>query len=83
MSFQGRLLSTSYTSHLLAINGVMSLALWPQVVSQTPQHFRPSVMHAVCESCFAQQSICSNIFHDLSMSTTVHPHESLKVDVNH
>ena len=43
-SFQARfLLSTSsfHTSLLWAIGDVITLALWPQVVSQAPQHFRP------------------------------------------
>ena len=41
-SSQGRSLSNSsfYASLLQAIDGVMSLALYPQVVSQAPQHFQ-------------------------------------------
>ena len=41
-----------------AIDGVMSLDLWPQVVSQASQHFRSCEKPATCESCFAHQSIC-------------------------
>ena len=43
-SFQGRSSSGSsfHASLLQAIDGVMSLALCPQVVSQAPQHFRSS-----------------------------------------
>ena len=41
--------------------GVMSLALCPQVVSQTPQHFRSSEMQTTCDGCFFPQSICSVI----------------------
>ena len=43
-SFQGRSSSAStfHDSLLQAIDGVMSLALCPQAVSQAPQHFRSS-----------------------------------------
>ena len=43
-SFQRRSSSASsfYASLLQAIDGVMSLALCPQVVSQAPQHLRSS-----------------------------------------
>ena len=62
-SFQGRLSSASSFHAFLfqTINGVMSLALCPQVVSQASQHFRSSKKPATCESCFARQSICSVI----------------------
>jgi len=57
-SFQGR--SSSAFSFrvtlLLAMDGVMSLALCPQVVvSQAPQHFRSSGKQATCEGCFSRQ----------------------------
>ena len=84
-SFQGRLASTSsFNTFLLqAINGVMSLALCPQVVSQAPQHFRSSEKKATCEGCFARQSICS-VFSFLSgMSRAVLPRKFSKVDVDH
>ena len=44
LSFQERSssASSSHASRLQAISGVMSLALYPQVVSQAPQHFRSS-----------------------------------------
>ena len=50
---------------LQAINGVMSLALCPQVVSQVsqvPQHSRSSEKQAISEGCFVCQCICSVIF---------------------
>ena len=52
-SFQGRSLSTSsfHASLLQAIDGVMSLALHPQVVSQASQHFRSSEKQATCKLC--------------------------------
>ena len=52
---QGRLSSTSSfnASLLQAVDGVISLALCLQVVSQASQHFISS------EGCFAHQSICS------------------------
>ena len=58
-SFQGRSSSASsfHASLLQAIDGVMSLALCPQVEYQTPQHFR-SEKQATCEGCFSRPSIC-------------------------
>ena len=44
-------------SVLQAIDGLMSLALCPQVVSQVPQHFRSSETQATCDGCFAYQSM--------------------------
>ena len=60
-SFQGRSSSaSSFNASLLqAINGVMPLALCPQVVSQASQRFRSSEKQATCEGCFARQCICS------------------------
>jgi len=84
-SFQGRLASTSsfHAPLLQVIDGVMSLALCPQVVSQAPQHFRSSEKKATCEGCFARQSICS-VFSFLSgMSRAVLPRKFSKVDVDH
>ena len=51
LSYQGRLSSVSsfYTSS----SGMMSLALYRQVVSQTSKHFRSSKKQATCEGCFA------------------------------
>ena len=40
---------------------LMSVVLCPQVVSQAPQHFRPSEKQGTCEGCFARQSINSVI----------------------
>ena len=50
---QGRS-SSAYSFHaslLQAIDGVMSLALCPQVVSRAPQHFRSSGTQATCDGC--------------------------------
>ena len=60
-SFQGRSSSVSslHASLLQAIDGVFSLILCPQVVSQTPQHFRFSENQSSCDGCFSRQSICS------------------------
>ena len=54
LPFQGRLPSSSsfYASLLQAVNGVMSLALCLQVMSQAPQHFRSFEMQATCDRCF-------------------------------
>ena len=81
-SFQGRS-SSAYSFHaslLQAIDGVISLALCHQVVSQASQHFRSSKKQATCEGCCAHQSICSVIFFHSGMSRAVHPQEFLKVD---
>ena len=80
-SFQRRSSSASsfHTFLLRAIDGVMSLALCPQVVSQTAQHFRSSRTQATCEGCFARQSVCSVISLHSGMSRAVHPrHRSLR-----
>ena len=56
-SFQGRSSNASsfHASLHQVIDGVMSLALCPQVVSQAPQHFRSSEKQTTCEGCFARQ----------------------------
>ena len=84
-SFQGRSSSaSSFNASLLqAIDGVMSLALCPQVVSQAPEHFRSSEKQATCGGCFSRQSVCSVISLHSGMSRAVHPQECLKVDVDH
>ena len=69
-------------SLLQAIDGVMSLALCPLVVSQAPQHFRSCEKEAACEGFFAHQSICSVISLNPGMSRAVHPHEFWKVDID-
>ena len=73
LSFQGRSYSDSFFhASLLKVNGVMvSLALCQQVVSQALQHFRSSKTQAICDDCFAQQSICSSISLHSGMSTGV------------
>ena len=76
-----RKMSSAFSFHaslLQAIDGVMSLSLCPQVVSQAPQHLR-SEKQAICEGCFARQSICSVIsLHMLHMREHVHvPQEFL------
>ena len=57
--FKGRSSSDSsfHASLLQAIDGVMSLALCPRVVSQAPQHFSSSEKQAACEGCFAPQPL--------------------------
>ena len=74
-SFQGRSsgMSSFHASLFQAIDSVMSSALYPQVVSQAPQHFRSSERQANCEGCFARQSICSVISFHSGMSRAVHP----------
>ena len=65
-----------------ALDGVMFLALCPQVVSQAPQHFRSSETQATCDGCFARQSICSVISlqpNDWSFDTYfIHPLNSAR-----
>ena len=57
-SFQRRSSSASSLSVSLfqAIDGVMSLTLCPQAVSQAPQHFRSSETQATCDGCYAEYS---------------------------
>ena len=56
----GKIIKCLLFPHLLqAINGVVSLALCPQVVA--PQHFRSSETQATCDGCFACLCICSVI----------------------
>ena len=62
------------------IDGVMYLALCPQVMSQAPHHFRSSETQATHAGFSAQQSICLVISLDSDTSRAVHPQESLKVD---
>ena len=84
-SFQGRSSSASsfHATLLQPIDGVMSLALCPQVVFQASQHFRSSEKQAPCEGCFARQSIYSVIYLHSSMSRAVHPQAFSKVDVDY
>ena len=84
-SFQGRSSSASsfHASLLQPIDGVMSLALRPQVVFQASQHFRSSEKQALCEGCFARQSIYSVIYLHSSVSRAVHPQAFSKVDVDY
>ena len=84
-SFQGRSSSASsfHASLLQAIDGVMSSALCPQVVSQAPQHFRSSEKQATREGRFPRQSICSVVSLQSGMSKAVQPQEFSKVDVDH
>ena len=56
----GSFSASSFNASLLqAINGVVSLALCPQVLSQVPQHFRSSEKQATYEGFFTRQAICS------------------------
>ena len=52
-------------------------------LSQAPQHFTPSQTQATCDGCFVCQSICLVISLDPSTLRTVHPQQSLRVDVEH
>ena len=83
-SFQGRSSNASsfHASLLQVIHGVMSLALFPQVVSQAAQNFRSSEKQATCEGCFALQSTCWVISFHSGMSRAVDIQEVLKVDVD-
>ena len=67
--------SSFHASLLQEINGVMSLALCPQLVSQASQHFRSSETQATCDGCFARLSICSVVSFHSDMSRAVHPQE--------
>ena len=73
-SFRGRSSSASsfHASLLQAIDGLVSLALCPQVVSQAPQHFRSSEKQAIRKGCFACQSICSVVSLHSGMSELPH-----------
>jgi len=53
-SFNGSLLQT--------IDGVMSLALCPPVMSQASQHFRSSEKQATCEGCFFPAGLSARSF---------------------
>ena len=73
----------SFNASLLqAIDGVMSLALCPQVMPQVSQHFRSSEKQATCDGCFARQSICSVVSLHSGMSRAERPQEFSKVDVD-
>ena len=84
-SFQGRSSNASsfHASLFQAIDGAMSSALYPQVVSQAPQHFRSSEKQATREGCFSRQSVCSVLSLHSGMSRAVQPQEFAKVDVDH
>ena len=56
-------------------DGVMSLALCPQVVSQAPQHIRSSETYVIRDGCLAVQFVCSVITFDSCISRAVHPQE--------
>ena len=68
---------------LQAVDGVMSLALCLQAVSQAPQHFISSNTQCICEGCSANQSICSVSFFHCNTSKAVHRQKFSKVDVDH
>ena len=61
-SFWGRsLCASSFQARPLQMtDGVMSLDLSPQVVSQAPPNFRPSEMYTTCNGCLACQSTLSH-----------------------
>ena len=54
--------------------GVVFMALCPQVVSQSPQHFRASEIQATFDGFFARQSVCSVISLHSGMSRAVQLH---------
>ena len=54
--------SSSHASLLQAIDGVMSLALCPQVVSQAPQHFGSSETQATCDMVALLASLSARSF---------------------
>ena len=60
-------------SLMQAIDGVIYLALCPQIVYQAPQHFKSSEKQAPCDSCLAYQSICSAISFHSGRPRAVHP----------
>ena len=68
-SFQGRSSrASSFNASLLqAIDGVLSLALCPQVVSQASQHFRSSEKRATCEAALSSWMV-------VAPCLTVKPH---------
>ena len=78
--FKGRSSSVSSfrASLLQAIDGVVSLAFCPQVVSQAPQHLRSSETQATCEGFSLPARVIS--LHS-GVSRTVHTQEFSKVDV--
>ena len=80
---EARLVISLYIPLLQAIDGVMSLALCPQVMSQAPQYFRSSEKQAACEGCFVRQCISSVISLHAGMCRAVHPQEFSKVDIDH
>ena len=84
-SFHGRSsrASSFHTSLFQAANSVMSLALYPQVVSQAPQHFICSKKKATCEGCFTCQFICLVISLLSGKSRAIYPQAFSKVDVDH
>ena len=80
----GSFSASSFNASLLQeINGVVSLTLCQQAVSQVPQHFGSSEKQANCEGCFSSQAICSVASLHAGMSRAVHPQGILKVDVDH
>ena len=53
-----------FYASLRVISCVMSLAWYPQLVSQTPDTFIYSKLQAICNCCFSRQSICTVISFD-------------------
>ena len=88
----GSFSASSFNASLLqAINGVVSLALCPQVLSQVPQHFRSSEKQATYEGFFYPPGYLLGRFPSCrlvaslhaGMSRAVHPQGILKVDIDH
>ena len=82
-SFQGISSSASSFHPSQVIDGVMSLALCPQLVAEAPQHVGSSETQSICDGCFACQPICLVISIHSSMFRSVHPHKFPNVDVEH
>ena len=53
--------SSFHASLLQAIDGVVSVAVCLQLVSQAPQHFRSSETQSCCDGCFSRQFFCTVI----------------------
>ena len=71
------------SAYMCAIDGMISLALYPQVVSQAPHYFRSSEFQAPRDGCISQQSVCSVISLNSAMMSriTAHPQQSWKMAI--
>ena len=86
LTFQGSLhsVSSAYSSLLQVINGVMCSALCKHLVSQGPQHFRSSKMHATCVGyLYLPVYLLGHSLYLGMPRTLVHPQESSNRDAGH